>query len=76
MKCASPSISLTAQIDTASGLIAALQSTLKRLKDMGNAVEDGLLQQYLDEEGLYIKQIPRVEILFRINRIRATCTGR
>ncbi len=61
MKCANAS--LTALIDTASGLIASLQSTLKRLKCAGAAVEEGILQQYLDEEGLYIKQIPHVSRL-------------
>ena len=64
MKCIHENI--TTLLDTASVLISRLQATLKRIKGLSDPAEEGLLQQYLDEENLYIKQIPHVINLLNI----------
>ena len=51
------------QFDSASEHIIRLQGLQKRLTTVTSGLEMGLLQQYLDEESLYIKQIPRVASL-------------
>ena len=51
---------LATRMDTASVMITSLQTILKAMKGTNSSTEDGLLQQHLDEEGLYIKQIPHV----------------
>jgi len=56
----------TTLLDSASVLITALQGTLKKLKRTGFSSEDGLLQQFLDDENLYIKQIPHVTFIWFI----------
>ncbi len=48
------------KFDCASEHIIQLQGLQKRLPAEHKGVEMGLLQQYLDEESLYIKQIPKV----------------
>ena len=51
---------LTKKIDCASEYIITLQSLIRKLASIHKGLEMGVLQQYLDEETLYIKQIPRV----------------
>ena len=51
------------QIDCASENIAKIQLLKKKLLSTHN-LDQGLLQQYLDEESLYIKQMPRVSPKF------------
>ena len=47
------------QVDIISENIAALQLIKKKLISSPEHIEQGLLQQYLDQESLYIKQVPR-----------------
>ena len=54
---------LTKKIDCASEHIVVLQSLMRKLSFTHKGLEQGLLQQYLDEESLYIKQIPRVRCM-------------
>lgn len=49
-----------AQIDSASELFESLKSLKRNISGVGEGLELGLLQQYLDEGSLYVKQIPRV----------------
>ena len=51
------------KIDSASEFIMTLQSLTQRPATSQKELELGLVQQYLDEESLYIKQIPRVQNL-------------
>ena len=51
---------LTKNIDAASEYIMVLQSILRSLSSQTKFFELGLFQQFLDQESLYIKQIPRV----------------
>lgn len=51
---------ISGSIDSASELISELQIILKNLKSADRLGEEGVLQQFLDEENLYIKQIPTV----------------
>ena len=48
------------KLDSASEFITTLQSLIQNPLAMRKELELGLLQQYLDDESLYIKQIPRV----------------
>jgi hypothetical protein len=49
-------------------MISELQTILKKLKSTEKLAEEGVLQQFLDDENLYIKQIPTVLpfLIFRI----------
>lgn len=48
------------KIDSASEHMAILRSLMRKPVIPQKDPEPGLLQQYLDEESLYVKQIPRV----------------
>ncbi len=50
------------KIDAASEQIATLRSLMQRPESVQKELEMGLLQQYLDDESLYIKQTPRVRM--------------
>jgi len=49
---------LTKNIDRASEFIITLQAIIRKLT-LSKGYEPGLLQQFLDDESLYIKQVPR-----------------
>jgi hypothetical protein len=53
----------TKKIDCASEYIIALQSLMQKPALTNKELELGLIQQFLDDEALNIKQIPRVAIL-------------
>jgi hypothetical protein len=51
------------QIDSAFDYISELQKLKKQLYKSSEGLELGLLQQFLDDSSLYIKQIPRVTLI-------------
>ena len=67
----------TPKFDYASEHIMQLQGMMKWLPNLHKGVEMGLLQQYLDEESLYIKQIPRVGVPVQLvglrQRVQSLC---
>lgn len=54
--------SIVQQIDLASESTFAIEGIKKRLHLLQGNLELGILQQYLDQESLSIKQIPKVNI--------------
>ncbi len=54
--------SSTNSIDSASEDIITLQTLMQKPRSLHKELELGILQQYLDEASLYIKQIPRVPL--------------
>lgn len=48
------------QLDTAIDCIKTLQNLRKEIYANSERLDQGLLQQFLDERGFYIKQITRV----------------
>lgn len=52
--------SFESNIDRASEYIAHLQTLMQQLPHRQKGIEGGIIQQYLDSESLYIKQIPHV----------------
>jgi hypothetical protein len=57
---------MISQLDYASERITGIQEIRKMISVAKEGVELGMQQQYLDESGLYIKQIMRVKMCYII----------
>lgn len=53
----------SSQIDSVSEYLVSLKNLKRQIASTEEGLELGLLQQFLDESSLYIKQIPRVMIM-------------
>lgn len=56
---------IVSQLDSASEFIVSFHNIKKKIANLQEGLELGLLQQYLDEASIYIKQIPRVRKQFQ-----------
>ena len=48
------------ELDSASQLITQYQETRMQITSQSEGLDQGLVQQYLDEASIYLKQMPRV----------------